>query len=152
VGLLDELFESYLEDVDFGLRCALSGRTGVYVPGAISRHIGSATAGEWNKDTVRRIARNQVLLAQKHFTGISISRIVAGQLLWGIVACRQARGFSYLRGKLQGLLARPGGQAQLDAQATVNSVLEESERRILALQRETGFDRYWRAYFWLLRR
>jgi hypothetical protein len=31
-------------------------------------------------------------------------------------------------------------------------VLESSEANILALARETGFDSYWRAYFWLSRR
>jgi GT2 family glycosyltransferase len=155
VGLLDESFESYLEDVDFGLRCAFKGRQGLYVPEAISRHIGSATAGEWNKDTVRRIARNQVLLAKKHFHGMAIWRIVAGQLLWGLVACRHGRGLSYLGGKLQGLFSRAEGKRHLAPQAPlarVNSVLEESERHIFELQRETGFDRYWRAYFWLSRR
>ncbi len=154
-GLLDESFESYLEDVDFGLRCAFRGCAGAYVPDAISRHIGSATAGEWNKDTVRRIARNQVLLAKKHFRGMAIWRIMAGQLLWGLVACRHGRGFSYLLGKLQGLISRGEGKEQLALQAplaTINSVLEESERHIFELQRDTGFDRYWRAYFWLSRR
>jgi GT2 family glycosyltransferase len=151
VGLLDESFESYLEDVDFGLRCAFTGRKGRYVPEAVSRHIGSATAGEWNKDTVRRIARNQVLLAKKHFRGMAVWRIVAGQLLWGLVACRHRGGLSYLRGKLQGVFSRPGGKGQLAPLDTVTSVLEQSERRIFDLQRETGFDRYWRAYFWLLR-
>jgi GT2 family glycosyltransferase len=155
VGLLDEAFESYLEDVDFGLRCAFlggTGRAGAYVPRAIARHIGSATLGEWNKDTVRRIARNQVLLAKKHFHGMSVWRTVAGQLLWGLVACRHGRGLSYLRGKLQGLFTRLEGKVQVVPLATVNSVLEESERRIFELQREIGFDRYWRAYFWLSRR
>jgi GT2 family glycosyltransferase len=152
VGLLDESFESYLEDVDFGLRCAFEGRAGAYVPDAVCSHIGSATAGEWNKDTVRRIARNQVLLAKKHFHGMAVWRILAGQLLWGLVACRHGQGFSYLRGKLQGLFSRPEGKGQLAPLATVNSVLEESERHIFELQRETGFDRYWRAYFWLSRR
>jgi hypothetical protein len=152
VGLLDESFESYLEDVDFGLRCAFAGRKGAYVPQAVAHHIGSATLGEWNKDTVRRIARNQVLLAKKHFHGMAVWRIVAGQLLWGLVACRRRRGISYLGGKLQGLKSRPEGKVQFVALATVNSVLEESERHILELQEKTGFDRYWRAYFWLSRR
>ena len=152
VGLLDEAFESYLEDVDFGLRCAFQGRSGAYAPGAVARHIGSATLGEWNKDTVRRIARNQVFLAKKHFRGMAAWRILAGQLLWGLVACRHGRGLSYLRGKLQGLLARPEGRAPIAAPAIIKSVLEESERRLFELQREAGFDRYWRAYFWLSRR
>ena len=30
-------------------------------------------------------------------------------------------------------------------------VLEASEANILALAQETGFDSYWRAYFWLSR-
>src|ERR1700685_1242604 len=32
-GLLDEQFETYLEDVDFGLRCAELGLRRLYVPG-----------------------------------------------------------------------------------------------------------------------
>jgi hypothetical protein len=122
------------------------------VPRAVAHHIGSATLGEWNKDTVRRIARNQVLLAKKHFHGMAVWRIVAGQLLWGMVAVRHGRGLSYLRGKLQGLSAKAEGRAPIAAPATIKSVLEESEQRLFELQRQTGFDRYWRAYFWLSRR
>ncbi len=151
VGPLDESFESYMEDVDFGLRCAITGRLGAYVPLAEARHIGSATSGEWNKDTVRRIARNQVLLARKHFRGSAIWPILAGQLLWGFVACRHGRGFSYLRGKLEGLTARLDGDSQAVAWATVTAVVEESEQHIFKLQQATGFDSYWRAYFWLSR-
>jgi GT2 family glycosyltransferase len=152
VGPLDESFESYLEDVDFGLRCACAGRAGAYVPAAGAWHIGSATSGEWNKDTVRRIARNQVLLAKKHFSGFAIWPILAGQLLWGLVACRHGQGLSYLRGKLQGLLARPVWQKQAVVFSTVKAVVDESEQQTLEIQRKTGFDSYWRAYFWLSRR
>ena len=48
VGLLDERFESYLEDIDFGLRCALAGYMGRYVPEAVAWHAGSATLGRWH--------------------------------------------------------------------------------------------------------
>jgi len=162
VGMLDESFESYLEDVDFGLRCAGMGRAGAYVPRAVARHIGSGTLGAWNKDTVRRIARNQVLLAKKHFRGMAVWRIVAGQLLWGLVACRHGRGLSYLRGKLQGFFAKPAtapfgrGPEGRFLDESERRFLEESEQRIFELQTDlqtqTGFDRYWRAYFWLSRR
>ncbi len=152
IGPLDESFESYLEDVDFGLRCAAAGRRGIYEPRAVARHVGSATSGAWNKDTVRRIARNQVLLAKKHFHGFALWPILAGQLLWGLVACRHGRGFSYLSGKLQGLSSRPELSTQAVAWPAVKAVVEESEQRILELQRQTGFDSYWRAYFWLSRR
>lgn len=151
VGPLDETFESYMEDVDFGLRCAQAQRYGVFAPSATARHIGSATAGAWNKDTVRRIARNQVVLARKHFRGSAIWPILAGQVLWGLVACRHGRGFSYLRGKLQGLTASLDETNQAVAWSTVKAVVEESEQRIFELQRATGFDSYWRTYFWLSR-
>lgn len=151
IETLDEVFESYLEDVDFGIRCACAGRSGVYEPAAVARHIGSATSGEWNKDTVRRIARNQVLLARKHYGGFAVWPMLAGQLLWGMVACRHGRALSYLRGKLQGLFYGFASQPKTIGLTTVKSVVEESERHIFELQRQTGFDLYWRAYFWLSR-
>ncbi len=156
VGLLDESFGSYLEDVDFGLRCALAGRGGVFVPQAVAHHRGSATGGRWHKDTVRLISRNQVLLARKHLRGQPVWPIVAGQLLWGLVAFRHGRFVSYILGKMQGLGCGPAVGANVGAKAQspeiVRAVLEESERHIFELQRQTGFDRYWRVYFWLLRR
>lgn len=151
VGTLDESFGSYLEDVEFGLRCALAGRGGVYVPAAVTHHRGSATRGEWHSDTVRQIARNQVMLAAKHFRGQPRFPIVAGQLLWGLVAFRHGRGWSYLRGKIGGLRAARRFTAQ-PASARLAPILQASEREILEIQRRTGFDAYWRAYFWLLRR
>lgn len=152
LGLLDESFESYMEDAEFGLRCAAAGREGLYVPEARACHLGSATAGRWNKDTVRRMSRNQILLARKHFRGQPVWPIVAGQLLWGLVAFRHGRLVSFLRGKLQGLRAAPAARAQPQSADRLRAVLEASERHILELQRQTGFDVYWRAYFWLSRR
>jgi GT2 family glycosyltransferase len=152
VGFLDETFGSYLEDVDFGLRCAFAGRRGIFVPSAEAYHRGSATAGRWQKDTVRLISRNQVLLARKHFHGQPLWPIVAGQLLWGFVASRHGRFLSYFFGKLQGLQSRPVAGAKTQSPESVRAVLEESERHIYQLQQQTGFDSYWRAYFWLSRR
>jgi GT2 family glycosyltransferase len=151
VGILDESFGSYLEDVEFGLRCALAGRAGVYVPAAVAHHRGSATRGEWHSDTVRQIARNQVLMAAKHFRGQPRFPIVAGQLLWGLVAFRHGRGWSCLRGKIGGIRAARRVAAQ-PASARLTPILQASEQEILEIQRGTGFDAYWRAYFWLLRR
>jgi GT2 family glycosyltransferase len=151
VGLLDERFISYLEDTDFGLRCAIAGREGVYEPRAVAFHRGSATLGAWNYDTVRAISRNQVLLAAKHFRGQPRWSIVAGQLLWGLLAIRHARGVAWLAGKFSGW--QTAGRAQYpdtDTQA-IRTIVEASEREIFAICRESGFDAYWRAYFWLRR-
>ena len=108
LGGLDERLESYLEDVDFGLRCASQGYSGSYVPGAVAWHEGSATLGAWNPRTVRQIARNQLLLVAKHYPIGFVWKygwpIALGQLLWGIVALRHGAGTAWLRGKMEGLL------------------------------------------------
>jgi GT2 family glycosyltransferase len=154
VGLLDETFGSYLEDVDFGIRCALAGLPGAYNPSAVAYHRGSQTWGAWNKDTVKRISRNQILLTVKHFGGQPLWPIVAGQLLWGLVALRHFRGVSYLRGKISGWKAARAIDRENITQSEdrISSLATASEQQIFALQQQTGFDRYWRAYFWLLPR
>lgn len=152
VGLLDESFGSYLEDVEFGLRCALAGYGGIFLPSAEAYHRGSATAGRWQKDTVRLISRNQVLLVRKYFHGQPLWPILVGQLLWGLVASRHGRFLSYLFGKVQGLQSSPVVGAKPQSPELVRALLEESERHIFQLQQQTGFDSYWRVYFWLSRR
>ncbi|HEV8147331.1 MAG TPA: glycosyltransferase family 2 protein [Bryobacteraceae bacterium] len=154
VGLLEERFESYMEDVEFGLRCSAADRGGVYVPEAVAHHLGSATLGRWNKDTVRLIGRNQVLLAAKHFRGEPRWPLVAGQLLWGFVAIRHACGIAWLRGKVSGYRMARGWRSEQKQEhtETLRAIIESSERDIYELQQQTGFDGYWRAYFWLLRR
>jgi GT2 family glycosyltransferase len=153
IGLLDETFGSYLEDVDFGIRCALAGHPGAYVPTAVACHRGSATLGAWNNDTVKQIARNQILLTVKHFNGEPRWPIVAGQLLWGLVALRHLRGVSYLRGKVSGWkTTRAIYRGKNASSEDISPLTEIGEREIFALQQQTGFDWYWRAYFWLLPR
>jgi len=156
IGPLDERFVSYMEDTDFGLRCAIAGRGGLYVPAAVAHHRGSASMGAWSYDTVRSISRNQLLLSVKHFHGQPRWPIVAGQLLWGLLALRHGRGFAYLAGKLAG--RRDAHMAQWPAlvnrdalRAKVRAIAEASEREIFGIEQQTGFDTYWRAYFWLLR-
>ena len=140
-----------MEDVDFGLRCCLHGLQGLYVPEALAYHRGSATLGEWNSDTVRHIARNQVLLTAKHFQGQPRFPILAGQLLWGLVALRHGRALSYIRGKLEGLRKARVSGIEKAKHNELQRILTQSEQTILSLQRQTGFDSYWRAYFCLSR-
>jgi GT2 family glycosyltransferase len=146
LGPLDERFISYLEDVDFGLRCAKARRTGVYEPAAIAFHQGSATRGRWNPDTVRLLARNQVLLAVKHFGGLPRWPIVAGQLLWGLVALRHGCAWAWLGGKLAGWQARSEMPNDTYDTAAFAAILRASETEIL---RCNGHQAYWRAYRWL---
>jgi GT2 family glycosyltransferase len=154
VGLLDERFESYLEDVDFGLRCAEAGLGGLYVPEAIAYHQGSATLGRWHGDTVRKIARNQLLLVAKHYPQNWVLRygwpVFVAQALWGIVALRHGAPVSYLAGKVEGLRQFREARGKLCASipaGTFFAILEQSEKEIREIQQSTGFDLYWRLYF-----
>jgi GT2 family glycosyltransferase len=153
VGLLDEKFESYLEDIDFGIRCAVAGFTGVYVPQAVAYHTGSATLGRWHRDTVRKISRNQLLLIAKHYPPKWVSRygwpVFIGQSLWGLVALRHGAAFAYLQGKLDGLRLYRGirGTAPSPSRLGMTVILRDSEKEIHELQQLTGFDLYWKLYF-----
>ena len=150
VGPLDEAFESYLEDVDFGIRCATKGYGGVYVPDATGIHRGSATLGRWHKETVRRISRNQLLLVARHFPPHWILRygwpVLVGQALWGLLALRHGAALAFLRGKWEALrLYRQLRPAE--PPIPVAQLLRDSEAEIHDLQRQTGYDLYWRLYF-----
>ena len=152
IGPLEESFESYLEDVDFGIRCAIHGRWGMYLPAAIAHHRGSSTWGEWSNYSVRLIARNQMLLTAKYFRGFPRWPILAGQLLWGILALRHGCLAAFLKGKMSGMRLARTTVAWKPASKAFEAFVRESEETILEIQRQTGFDLYWRAYFWLLGR
>jgi hypothetical protein len=144
LGGYDETFESYLEDVDLGLRCIRRGFSGVFVPEAVAWHHGSATLGRWNPRVVRLLSRNQLLLVSRHFDGAlfrrSLWRIFVGQLLWGAVAARHGAFLAWLRGKLEGLRLF---RLSASPSAQLEAFLEASESEI----RRRARDSYWRWYF-----
>ena len=149
VGLLDETFESYLEDVEFGIRCAGAGLRGVYAPGAVAYHEGSATLGRWHPDIVRKISRNQLLIIAKHYPRNWILRygwpVFVAQGLWGLVALRHGATLAYFQGKSEGI--RRFRSTRGKSPANLTAIVEDSERQIRELQRATGFDLYWKLYF-----
>lgn len=147
VGLLDERFESYLEDVEFGLRCAAHSITGVYVPEALAWHYGSATLGRWHPDTVRRIARNQCYLVALYYSHPYAWPILVAHTLWGVVAARHGAGLAWIRGKWQGI--RQSAPCRDRNRALPEIYFRRGERLIYEIQAATGFDWYWRLYFFL---
>ena len=147
IGLLEESFESYLEDADFGLRCALRGIIGRYVPEAQAVHIGSAALGRWHPETVRRISRNQLLLAARYYSGRYVWPVIVAQLLWGALAMRQGHGLAWARGKWQGIR---GFQAARNKAYEKNAeLLAQLLRSNEEFIRATSQDMYWRLYFLL---
>ena len=154
VGMFEEVFESYLEDVDFGLRCAAAGRKGSYFPDAVCRHRGSATLGRWHPRVVRLIARNQIFLIARHYPSELIRKwrwpILVAHILWGGLAVRHGCGFAWLRGKAEGLWRFASVRRGTIPSPSLEQVITGSEQRIHRLQSETGFDAYWKMYFRLV--
>jgi len=153
IGMLDYIYGSYLEDIDFGIRCAMAGITGVYVPEAVGHHRGSATYGQWSYDTVRLLARNQVFLIARNYPDTWQRRywwpVMVAQLLWGTLAMRHGQFRAYARGKMEGVRLFPAVRRDrrvFDAQA-FHKLLTEAEQEIRTLQKATGYDLFWRLYF-----
>src|SRR4051812_31884148 len=162
VGLLETRFESYYEDVDFGVRCALAGITGTYEPAAVATHMSKTTLGKSSYRVYFLSGRNQVLILAKYYSTRTLLRfawpIVVGQCLALIAAAKQRNFWAALRGKWAAIRRwrtfRPSataGPRGRDWQRQVESTFSESEREIQSLQGEVGFDPYWRLYFRLVR-
>jgi len=66
--------------------------------------------------------------------------------LWGLLALRHGTGWSFARGKLEGL-RRFGSMRQAQDGDRLAQILDDGEREIREAQRRIGFDWYWRAYF-----
>lgn len=150
VGVLEEKFESYLEDIDFGLRCAALGFTGRYVPEAVAHHRGSAAYGRWHSETVRLISRNQIFLLARHRVFRAIWPVLVAQSLWGGVALRHGAGAAWLRGKWQGIRGWQEHRSKAHpAKRELLAQLTQNEREIYRLQYAGVPDSYWRLYFLL---
>ena len=110
-GGLDADFFAYLDDLDLALRAQLLGYSGVYLPGAMAYHIGSATLGDTlHPRVIEYITRNQIYLLIKDYPRPVfrrlLRRIVAYQCLWLMFAVRNGTPGVYLRGLIAGLRGR----------------------------------------------
>ncbi len=155
VGPLEESFYAYLEDVDLGMRAAAAGLPGIYAPGAVAFHRGSATTGAWSERSVAWITRHQILLLAKYYSARLFLRfglpILAAQLLWAALAFSRGQPSAWLRGVAGGLRAAPSvrrsGAPLRTGGSRLASVLEESEAEIGGIQSRAGWDTYWKWYF-----
>lgn len=157
IGLLETRFESYYEDVDLGVRCALAGLDGIYDPAAVALHMSKTTLGKTSARVIFLTARNQLLILAKYYSATTLRRfawpIFVGQLLAVFAAAKQGHLFAAIHGKWhavrqwssfrQSSSAAPPGQ--------VEKVFSQSEREIHQLQRQVGFKPYWRLYFSLVK-
>ncbi|MGJ5814190.1 glycosyltransferase family 2 protein [Paludibaculum fermentans] len=146
MGGLDVRYESYLEDVDFCLTCAAAGLKGRYIPKAIAYHEASSTLGAWSPRMVELLARNQLFLLTKHFPRRLTRPVLAGQLLWGLLAFKHGAGQAWLKGKWKGLNTMRGIRPSQFDEARLTAILQESEDEIRKLQAEQQ-DTFWQQYF-----
>ena len=157
VGMLDTRFDSYYEDVEFGVRCALAGLQGIYEPQIIATHLSKTTLGKSSRRVYFNTARNQIYILSRHFPPATLRRlwwpIVAGQTLSLLAAAKQRNFIAALRGKWAGWRAWRSirGTFAPGAVGALETILTRSEREIKALQQETGYDIYWKLYFALVK-
>ena len=77
VGMFDEAFFAYLEDVDWGFRAQLAGLGCAYVPTAIAYHVGSATTRREGKPDTFFYGlprRNNVWMVLKNYPASALAR------------------------------------------------------------------------------
>ena len=140
-GGLDESFESYLEDVDIGLRGLKLGFMGSYEPQAVCWHRGSATLGAWHPRQVRLSSRNQLRLVARHGGG-DWWKVILGQGLWGLAAARHGCFRDWWQGKREGLASFGKHNEQQNL-----ALMQALETEIFHVGAATGFDRFWRWYW-----
>ena len=103
IGLFDEDFFAYLEDVDFNLRLNRAGCKGYYVPAAKVYHIGSASSGsKFNPFTIRLSTRNSFYVLLKHYSLPIVFRflpvIAVYQMLWLLFTIKKRQFPAYCQG------------------------------------------------------
>lgn len=71
VGLIDEDFHMYCEDVEWCWRATQAGKKVVYLPELSLTHVGGASASKrWNETAKRGVKlRSEVLFVKKHYEG-----------------------------------------------------------------------------------
>jgi GT2 family glycosyltransferase len=158
IGLLDDRFESYYEDVDFGVRCALAGLSGIYEPAAVAVHMDKASSGKKRGRVMYLTGRNQLLILAKHYPAATLRRfawpIFIGQILALMAAAKQGHPFAALKGKCEALWRWRTFREPRDGPigcSPIEAAMLRSEVEIYDLQRKIGYDIYWRLYFSLVR-
>ncbi len=103
VGLFDEDFFAYLEDVDINLRANRLGMRCFFVPEARVYHIGSATTGStFNPLTIKLTTRNSLNVLVKNYPGTLflsfLPMIIIYQFFWFLFVVKKKHLTAYFTG------------------------------------------------------
>ena len=111
IGLFDEDFFAYLEDVDLAWRARLAGWNCLYVPTAVIYHHHSATAIEGSPFKNRLLGRNKIWTMFKNYPWQLLLLYLPIILLYDfgsvLIALLTKRDVSPLNGRLQALIKLP---------------------------------------------
>lgn len=143
VGLFDEEFFAYLEDVDFNLRAARAGIRCCYVPEAVVYHMGSATTGsKINKLTVRLTTRNNIFVICKNYSLSMLVRfffpLLVYQFFWLIFVIKKRQFIAYISGFLEAIprivtmvRKRPAQDDRTISSSQLRAKIVASEREVI---------------------
>lgn len=111
LGMFDDNFFAYMEDVDLAIRSKINGYRNLLCPQAIVYHIGSATSGSrYNEFKVRLAARNNVWVVYKNipipFKITNFIFLFFGFLIKYLFFVKKGFGSIYLDGIKEGLSTR----------------------------------------------
>ncbi len=107
IGLFDETFFAYLEDVDIGWRARCAGYKNVYCPTAVCTHICSATTGsKYNDFKSIQSGRNNLLLPYKNlpllFFILNLPFLIPGYLIKVLFFHIRGYGKPFMKGMREG--------------------------------------------------
>ena len=111
IGLFDDNFFAYMEDVDLAIRSRINGYRNLLCPDAIVYHIGSATSGSrYNEFKVRLAARNNVWVVYKNLPIplkiVNFIFLFFGFLIKYLFFLKKGFGSTYVAGIREGLSSR----------------------------------------------
>lgn len=126
IGLFDDNFFAYMEDVDLAIRSHINGYRNLSCPDAIVYHIGSATSGSrYNEFKVKLAARNNVWVIYKNLPVllkiVNFIFIFLGFLIKYLFFYKKGFGSPYLAGISEGLSAKSKiSKVQFESKNTKN--------------------------------
>jgi GT2 family glycosyltransferase len=102
VGLFDEDFFAYAEDVDWGFRAQLAGWTCRYVPSAVVFHMGGATSGRVPNLSRYLFFRNTLWMVAKDWPAAALARNAPRLLLFLLKSATASIRGRWFRAMLRG--------------------------------------------------
>lgn len=111
IGLFDEDFFAYMEDVDLNLRAALLGKKALYVPQSRCYHHASATLGAFSPRHVYLTNRNKLFVILKYFRLRWLMRycnaLIGHQVEMAELFSCTGRGWSFFRSRIAVMIKTP---------------------------------------------